>query len=116
MIRREAARPNGCRAQPAIQSAHRSRSSRCPQRSLYKPRHRTSMPGSHARAPAGPRCRGSDGRHAPAGRKRELAGHEAGATGTPPQQIAIGMLNDVGCGDLVKLLWWDGDGLCLFAN
>jgi len=19
-------------------------------------------------------------------------------------------------GDLVKLLWWDGDGLCLFAN
>src|ERR1700733_15326665 len=20
------------------------------------------------------------------------------------------------CGDLVKLLWWDGDGLCLFAK
>ena len=19
-------------------------------------------------------------------------------------------------GDIVKLLWWDGDGLCLFAN
>jgi transposase len=19
-------------------------------------------------------------------------------------------------GDLIKLLWWDGDGLCLFAN
>ena len=26
------------------------------------------------------------------------------------------MLNDVQCGDLVKLLWWDGDGLCLFAK
>ena len=26
------------------------------------------------------------------------------------------MLNDVQCGDLVKLLCWDGDGLCLFAK
>jgi transposase len=26
------------------------------------------------------------------------------------------MLNGVQCGDLVKLLWWDGDGLCLFAK
>jgi transposase len=26
------------------------------------------------------------------------------------------MLNDVRCGDLVKLLWWDCDGLCLFAK
>jgi transposase len=26
------------------------------------------------------------------------------------------MPNDVECGDLVKLLWWDGDGLCLFAK
>jgi hypothetical protein len=74
------------------------------------------MPGSHETAPAGPQRRGSDGRHAPVGRKRELADHEADARGTPPQQIAIGMLNDVKCGDLVKLLWWDGDGLCLFAK
>jgi transposase len=36
--------------------------------------------------------------------------------GIPPRQIAIGMLNDAECGDLVKLLWWDGDGLCLFAK
>jgi hypothetical protein len=50
MIRREAARPNECREQSAIQSMHRSRSWRCLQRSLHKPRHRTSMPGSHARA------------------------------------------------------------------
>jgi len=26
------------------------------------------------------------------------------------------MLNDVKSGDLIKLLWWDGDGLCLFAK
>ena len=26
------------------------------------------------------------------------------------------MLNDGQFGDLVKLLWWDGDGLCLFAK
>jgi hypothetical protein len=106
MIRREAARPNGCREQRAIQSAHRSRSLRCPQRSLHKPRHRTSMPGSHETAPAGPRCRGSDGRHAPVGRKRELADHEADARGTPLQQIAIGMLNDVKCGDPVTAISW----------
>jgi hypothetical protein len=116
MIRREAARPNGCREQPAIQSAHLSRSSRCPQRSLHKPRHRTSMPGSHARAPAGPRCRGSDGRHAPVDHKRELAGHEGDARGTPPQQIAIGMLNDVKCGDLLKIVWHDGIGMSLYAK
>jgi transposase len=33
-----------------------------------------------------------------------------------PRQIAIGMLNDVGYGDLIKVLWWDGQGLCLFAK
>jgi transposase len=26
------------------------------------------------------------------------------------------MLNDAGFGDLIKLLWWDGQGLCLFAK
>jgi transposase len=26
------------------------------------------------------------------------------------------MLNDVECGDLIKVLWWDGQGLCLFAK
>jgi transposase len=26
------------------------------------------------------------------------------------------MCNDVGCGELVKLLWHDGQGLCLFAK
>ena len=31
----------------------------------------------------------------------------------PPQ---VGMLNDVESGDLVKVLCWDGQGLCLFAK
>src|ERR1700687_3035688 len=74
------------------------------------------MPGSRATDPAGPRCKGSGARHAPVGRRRERADREADARGTPPRQIAIGMLNDVQCGDLIKLLWWDGDGLCLFAK
>ena len=26
------------------------------------------------------------------------------------------MLNDAGFGDLIKVLWWDGQGLCLFAK
>jgi hypothetical protein len=58
-------------------------------------RHRTSMPGSRETDPAEPRCRGFDARHAPAVRKRELAPRAADATHTPPQQIVIGMLNDV---------------------
>ena len=58
------------------------------------------MPGSHATAPAGPRCKGSDARHAPAGCRREPADRGADARGTPPRQIAIGMLNDVRSGPL----------------
>jgi len=80
------------------------------------PQHRTSMPGSRVTDPAGPRCRGFDAQSALAARKRERARRAADARDTSRQQIAIGMLNDVQCGDLVKLLWWDGDGLCLFAK
>ena len=65
---------------------------------------------------AAPRCTGSDGRHVAGGRRRERVGLEAGATGMRRRQIAIGMLNDVECGDLLKVLWWDGQGLCLFAK
>jgi len=38
------------------------------------------------------------------------------AIGIRRQQIAIGMLNDVRLGDLVKVLWHDGQGMCLFAK
>src|SRR4051794_9945217 len=74
------------------------------------------MLGSHARAPARPRCRGSDDRHAPVARKGEPADRGADARGTPPRQIAIGMLNDVQCGDRVKLVFWDGTGVVLVAK
>jgi transposase len=36
--------------------------------------------------------------------------------GTPPWQIAIGMLNDVECGHLIRILWHDGIGMSLYAK
>src|SRR5271155_2521351 len=74
------------------------------------------MPGSRATDPAGPRCKGSDARHVPVGYRRELVGRGADARGIPPRQIAIGMLNDVQCGHLVKILWHDGIGMSLYAK
>src|SRR5215813_8809054 len=62
------------------------------------------MPVSRATDPAGPRCRGSDDRRVPAGHRRERADRGADARDTPRQQIAIGMLNDVQCGRLIKAL------------
>ena len=41
---------------------------------------------------------------------------EAGAIDTQSKQTVIGMRNDVCFGDLIKVLWWDGQGLCLFAK
>jgi transposase len=32
------------------------------------------------------------------------------------RQIAIGMLNDVQCGHLIKILWHDGIGMSLYAK
>ena len=46
----------------------------------------------------------------------EPAHREADARDTPPRQIANGMLNDVKSADRVKLIWWDGTGLCLMAK
>ena len=34
----------------------------------------------------------------------------------PPQQIAIGMLNNVEFGHLIKILWHDGIGMSLYAK
>jgi transposase len=36
--------------------------------------------------------------------------------GIPVRRYSIGMQNVVVSGDIVKLLWFDGDGLCLFAK
>src|ERR1700686_4961159 len=74
------------------------------------------MRGAHATARVGPRCKGSDDRHAPVGHRRERADRGADARGTPPRQIAIGMLNDVECGGLIKIIWHDGVGMSLYAK
>ena len=39
-----------------------------------------------------------------------------GAKGIRLRHCSIGMQNAVVSGDMVKLLWFDGDGLCLFAK
>jgi transposase len=36
--------------------------------------------------------------------------------GIPVRRYSIGMQNVVVSGDLIKLLWFDGDGLCLFQK
>src|SRR3954471_1811749 len=65
---------------------------------MRRPRRRTSRPEARATDLAVPRCRGSGARHVPADRRREPADRGADARDTPRQQIAIGMLNGVGCG------------------
>jgi hypothetical protein len=42
--------------------------------------------------------------------------HEVGATGRRLQHCSIGMHHVVVSGDMIKLLWFDGDGLCLFVK
>jgi len=36
--------------------------------------------------------------------------------GIPVRRYSIGMQNVVVSGDIVKCLWFDGDGLCLFSK
>jgi len=36
--------------------------------------------------------------------------------GIPVRRYSIGMQNVVVSGDIVKVLWFDGDGLCLFSK
>ena len=97
MIRRRVGRANDCRAWPEAPSTRQSRASGCRTTSPRTLQHRTSTPGSRARAQAAPRCKGSDDRHVPVGHRRGRVDRAAGATGTLLQQIAIGMLNDVQC-------------------
>src|SRR5690349_14096115 len=94
MIRRRAARPNGRRAPPEVQSGQQSQAAGCRTKPSRRLRHRTSTPGFRAKARAAPRHKGSDGRHVLVGYTPERVDREADATGTPPRQIAIGMLND----------------------
>src|SRR5215208_188287 len=40
----------------------------------------------------------------------------ADASDSERQRTAIGMYNDVCSGHLAKVLWWSGDGYCLFSK
>ena len=72
--------------------------------------------GTSRETPAVPQNRGSRGHHAAFADTAAAARRAADASDTRPRHIAIGMLNDVWFGDLVKVLSWDGQGLCLFAK
>ena len=110
MIRRRAGPPNGCRAWPEAQSKRQSRASGCRTTSPRTLRHRTSTPGSRARAQAAPRYKGPDDRHVPVGHRRGRVDRGAGAKGTLLQQIAIGMLYNVQCGRKLHVRYWGGRG------
>jgi transposase len=74
------------------------------------------MPAALAKVPAGPLCTEFGGRPDHAVRRPGLARHGEGARDIRRQQIAIGMWNDVGSGDLLKILWHDGLGMSLYAK
>jgi hypothetical protein len=59
------------------------------------------------------RCHVLDG---PSAERGEAASRGADAKGTRPSQIAISKRNVVWFPDLIKLLYWDGSGLCLFSK
>jgi IS66 Orf2 like protein len=109
--------PNGRRrAPPAARSGERLLLETGRTRSPHKLRRQPSMPAILVRARAQPRCTKPGVRAVHAARRLGPARHEAGAKDIPRQQIAIGMLNDVGLADRVKLLFWDGTGVVLVSK
>src|SRR5215831_11913527 len=72
---------------------------------------RTSTPGSPARCRHELRCRRCLGLGVLFVDRRAVVLRGADATGIERQQIAIGMLNVVWLGGLIKVLWHDGQGL-----
>src|SRR5262245_11972703 len=68
---------------------------------------------THRRGPRHVRCRVLDG---PSAERGEAASRGADATGTRSPQMAIGKRNVVWLADRVKLIWWDGTGLCLLSK
>src|SRR5689334_7556380 len=69
-----------------------------------------------ARGLVRPQDRGSRDQPSSAGRRAECAGRAAGAKRIRQRQIAIGMLNDVRSGKLLKIFWHDGIGASLYAK
>jgi hypothetical protein len=58
----------------------------------------------------------SDSRDARYGGPDGIPAHRRGASGMRSQRFAIGMLNVVWLGDLLKCLYWSDGGLCLLAK
>lgn len=77
---------------------------------------RTSTPEVHDITPRELRRKTPLGQNVHCGVPIAPLSHEVDAIDMPPRATAIGMRNGVGLGDLIKVLWWDGDGLCLFAK
>lgn len=53
---------------------------------------------------------------APVERRHERFARRADATGRQSSRRAIRKQNDVRFGDILKILAWDGSGLCLFSK
>lgn len=80
------------------------------------PQHPPSTPATPGTAQGGPRYIEFGDRADHAARRPERALRREGAKDIRRQKIVIGMLNDVGCGRLLKVLWHDGIGLSLYAK
>jgi hypothetical protein len=74
-------------------------------------RRRTSRPEPGVKHPREPQDRGSPGHHGRTAGKAAAALRAEGASDTAPLPNAIGMLNDVWSGDLIKVVWHDGIGM-----
>ncbi|WP_368042642.1 IS66 family insertion sequence element accessory protein TnpB [Paraburkholderia atlantica] len=78
--------------------------------------HRASRLAVRGRSVAGRRGEPSDSRGAQCGGPACIPGRRRGASGMRSPRFAIGMLNVVRLGDLLKVLWWSGDGMCLLMK
>ena len=100
----------------ATRSTHRSRSAAGPRTWPRISTPRTSTGESPTRRQSEPRDGQSVRPVVLVFGERAAAPHAADANDSERQQIAIGMQNDVRSADRVKLIFWDGTGLCLFAK
>ncbi len=100
---------------PTVRTVRRAEPAVDPASLLGRWRDRTS-----SQAPCGT-CAGPRQREGGFRRDGRRCGHggdarERGATDTPPSRSYDGMQNEMRLGDLVKVIWWDGQGACLFSK